>query len=78
MLDMRDVVVQELVRLQDLERLSGEQFARKLGIPASEWSRVRRGLRGLGMESYVRALRVYPHLGEMLTQAVTLGNVPNA
>ncbi len=69
---MSDVVVRELVRLQELEALSGEQFAAKIGIPGSEWSRVRRGLRGLGMESYVRALAVYPHLGELLTQAVTL------
>jgi hypothetical protein len=42
--------------------MSQRAFAESLGISESHWSKVRRGLAGMGLRAQMRALRRYPAL----------------
>lgn len=50
--------------------LSGEQFARKLGISPAMWSRVRAGKLSGGRAFVLGVLRAYPDLAELLQRKV--------
>lgn len=55
-------VVVWLNKAQKEEGLGSNAFARKLGINAGHWSKVRRGEESMGRKLLEAALRLYPEL----------------
>lgn len=60
--DRVDAVVDWLIKAQEKEGLGSNAFARKLGINAGHWSKVRRGEETMGRKLLESALRIYPEL----------------
>lgn len=55
-------LVEQAMRLQEMHKLSDRQFARRLGVDPSSWSRVKRGLRPPGMKILRALVKEFPGL----------------
>lgn len=66
---MSDPFILALIERQEAERLSYREFADKIGVSASYWSRVRGGTREAGRPLIRGALAVYPDLAPLLAEA---------
>lgn len=67
-------IVRELILRQGAEKISGDAFARRLGITPAMWSLVRRGKRSGGRKLIDGALRLYPDLSDFYVQDLTISN----
>lgn len=71
-------MVQRLVEIQAQEGLTGAAFARKLGVHAGHWSKVRRGLEKAGKQIIDGALRNYPELMFIYADGLRKSSTTNA
>lgn len=75
---MDDPFVLALLERQEAEGLSIREFAQKLGVSASYWSRASRGDREVGRPLIKGALAAYPDLAPLLVPSVPTGTLIGA
>lgn len=75
---MTDPFVLALIERQEREGLGSNEFARKLGVSPTYWSRARRGDREVGRPLIRGALAAYPDLAPLLVPKVTISTVDRA
>lgn len=66
--------VQALLERQAQEGISGNAFARRLGVDSSMWSLVSRGERRAARKVIDGALRLYPDLAPLLVPELSIDN----
>lgn len=69
LISKRSPIAEALDARRQADGLTGEQFARKLGISPAMWSRVQSGKMAGGRAFLLAVLRVYPDLAHLLTEA---------
>ena len=69
-----DPIVRALAEHQDKNGLSGDEFARRLGVTPAMWSYVRRGERRPGRKLLFGAARISPEIGQLVVRELTMGS----
>lgn len=69
-----DPIVLSLIERQREEGLTGDAFAKQLGLTPAAWSLVSRGERKPGRKLLIGAARVYPDVANICAQMLTISN----
>jgi len=69
-----DPFVMALIERQEKLDVSGDEFARLIGVTAAYWSLARRGKRGIGRKLIDGALAAFSDLSYPCAQSLTISN----